>query len=63
MKQIHEIYVIELWIETIILVQGILMVMTTVSAVARERPELDLNPDLCYASAVLYQLSYHLVEH
>ena len=27
-------------------------------AVAKERPEWDLNPDLCNASAVLNQLSY-----
>ena len=26
--------------------------------VAKERPEQDSNPDLCDASAVLYQLSY-----
>ena len=26
--------------------------------VAKERPEWDSNPDLCDASAVLYQLSY-----
>ena len=26
--------------------------------VAKERPERDSNPDLCDASAVLYQLSY-----
>ena len=37
--------------------------MSTILAVARERPKLDLNPDLCYASALLYQLSYELVEH
>ena len=50
---IHELCVFELWIER-------LWIESLKYVILAGRPERDLDPDLCHADAVLYQLSYQL---